>query len=999
MLKPLPQPMALSFRPTQGREQRGAGHCNFRTGRQFDHSHCWQRHRQLQRWGALAVSTTDTAAVSLAGLTGTGTLAVGDGLHATTLQLNTTGGSASSQSTFNVNQNSTLDINTDSTSTATFSTGNVNGGIVTFTGTGSTTIGSLALNAGTFSVDPVSSTLSLTTMTMGSGISYAGGSQVSVTLGGSSTSTTLVDSGNLTRAGNGALIIAASGGIADLGSSEKFLVSGTVPAGQDGIVNPSIIGQDTTNNNGYFLSYGANGFVKATSGAATNINSASGEVYDAGTGSNTNTLSGNASVYAMNVENQTVDTAGHTLTLGDGTAGHQAGVILNGGSIISSVGSGVLNFGNNEGVIYTSSAGTPAISANIAGSDGAAFFGPGEVYLSGNNSTLSGGFNINQGTVNVTSGSALGTTGNTITLDGGTLQFSSSFSTYTSNLTDPIVVGAGGGTLDTQAGTVTISGSISASGTLTKVGSGTLALTASLTVGGGGSLQLDTAGGLTSIQSPVTVDANSALDIYTGSTFTTAISTGNTNNGSINVTGTGATTIDGVTGSGTLLVGDGMNATTLGLSTTSSSNSNQFSVTVNANSALNLYTDSTSSTTIGSGSTNNGNINVTGAGSITIGAVTGFGTLVVGDGTHATTLQLSTTGGSITSQSSFTVNANSTLDVYNDAASVTTFGNSNTNDGTIDFSGAGATSVGAIGGTGTFTVDANATLNLCTNSTSTTSIGSGNTNNGTLSVTGYGSASLAGINGTGTLVVGDGTFSTDTLQLSTTSSSTSTQSSVTVNASAALNIYTDSTSTTTIGSGSTNNGTLDVTGTGATTIGGVNGTGSLVIGDGTHSTLLQLSHESGASSVGSLTINSGSALDITNNHLFIDYGSGSDPMSTIYSYLKSGYNNGNWNGPGIISSAAQSLTGGHHYGIGFSDGKDNVVSGLSSGQIELKYTLLGDANLDGTVNGSDFSILSANYGLGDTNWDQGNFLYTSSVNGSDWMPFQQTSAIATAART
>jgi len=45
---------------------------------------------------------------------------------------------------------------------------------------------------------------------------------------------------------------------------------------------------------------------------------------------------------------------------------------------------------------------------------------------------------------------------------------------------------------------------------------------------------------------------------------------------------------------------------------------------------------------------------------------------------------------------------------------------------------------------------------------------------------------------------------------------------------------------------------------------------------------------------------------------------------------------------------------------------------------------VGDANLDGTVNGSDFSILAANFGLGVTNWDQGNFLYGSSVNGSDF---------------
>ncbi len=134
----------------------------------------------------------------------------------------------------------------------------------------------------------------------------------------------------------------------------------------------------------------------------------------------------------------------------------------------------------------------------------------------------------------------------------------------------------------------------------------------------------------------------------------------------------------------------------------------------------------------------------------------------------------------------------------------------------------------------------------------------------------------------------------------------------------------------------------------------------------------------------SLTISGGGTLDLTNTHFFIDYGSNSDPIATIYGYLKTGYASGNWDGTGIISSSAQTLTNGLHYGVGFADGADKIVTGLSSGQIELKYTLVGDANLDGTVNGSDFSILAANFGLGATNWDQGNFLFTSSVNGSDF---------------
>jgi len=135
----------------------------------------------------------------------------------------------------------------------------------------------------------------------------------------------------------------------------------------------------------------------------------------------------------------------------------------------------------------------------------------------------------------------------------------------------------------------------------------------------------------------------------------------------------------------------------------------------------------------------------------------------------------------------------------------------------------------------------------------------------------------------------------------------------------------------------------------------------------------------------SIDTSTNSVVDIANHQLFIDYGS-SDPVSQILGYLQSGYNGGTWNGPGIISSTAQTPTDGLKYGIGWADGNDGTgnVAGLTSGEIELKYTLLGDANLDGTVNGTDFSILAANFGLGVTNWDQGNFLYGSSVNGSDF---------------
>jgi fibronectin-binding autotransporter adhesin len=146
-----------------------------------------------------------------------------------------------------------------------------------------------------------------------------------------------------------------------------------------------------------------------------------------------------------------------------------------------------------------------------------------------------------------------------------------------------------------------------------------------------------------------------------------------------------------------------------------------------------------------------------------------------------------------------------------------------------------------------------------------------------------------------------------------------------------------------------------------------------------------------ATGIGGVTIQSlsisigGSAngtFDITNNHLFINYGAGLNADASILSYLKAGSNNGHWNGPGITSSTATANTA---YGVGFADGQSGIVAGLSSGTLEIAYTLYGDINLDGVVNGTDFGILAANFGKSVTaGWEQGDLNYDGVVNGSDF---------------
>jgi hypothetical protein len=112
-----------------------------------------------------------------------------------------------------------------------------------------------------------------------------------------------------------------------------------------------------------------------------------------------------------------------------------------------------------------------------------------------------------------------------------------------------------------------------------------------------------------------------------------------------------------------------------------------------------------------------------------------------------------------------------------------------------------------------------------------------------------------------------------------------------------------------------------------------------------------------------------------------EYGS-TDPFSAVQSYLQSGYAGGAWNGPGIDSSAA---AGNSAYALGCVDGASGIVAGLSSGQIEIKYTLYGDVNLDGEVSGTDFGIVAAHFGKSVTGgWEEGDFTYAGKVNATDF---------------
>jgi regulation of enolase protein 1 (concanavalin A-like superfamily) len=133
------------------------------------------------------------------------------------------------------------------------------------------------------------------------------------------------------------------------------------------------------------------------------------------------------------------------------------------------------------------------------------------------------------------------------------------------------------------------------------------------------------------------------------------------------------------------------------------------------------------------------------------------------------------------------------------------------------------------------------------------------------------------------------------------------------------------------------------------------------------------------------------ALDLGNNQIDVHYGTSPDPISSIQSLLAAGYNGGAWNGAGIFSSTVAGANASQSaviYSVGYADGADGIVNGLSSGLIEILPTLAGDAALAGNVAFGDFQLLSQYFGQPGS-WDEGNFTYGSTVNFGDFQLLSQ----------
>ena len=130
-------------------------------------------------------------------------------------------------------------------------------------------------------------------------------------------------------------------------------------------------------------------------------------------------------------------------------------------------------------------------------------------------------------------------------------------------------------------------------------------------------------------------------------------------------------------------------------------------------------------------------------------------------------------------------------------------------------------------------------------------------------------------------------------------------------------------------------------------------------------------------SIQQLSLAPSAQLDLGQDTLLVQYPAGNSPAAAIASLITTGFANGQWNGPGIISTAAAS-----------DSTFTTAVGSFDNGsQITIAHTWYGDANVDGVINTDDLSLMMLGQTQSGTRWQDGDFLYHNQVNADDWMKF------------
>lgn len=254
------------------------------------------------------------------------------------------------------------------------------------------------------------------------------------------------------------------------------------------------------------------------------------------------------------------------------------------------------------------------ISGTMSGTGALAKTGAGELYLNGTHS-FSGGAILQGGSLKLSGDSALGS--GTLTFDGGMLDASNNIFWVDND----VVIGAGGGSVDTGFLGLTFEGDISGTGTLTKIGFGTLELTGNNTFTGTYRIDSGNLAVSTATLSGADVINNSRMTLDDGADATYAGDMSGT--GVLRKTGSGVVTLTGTNtySGGTDIYDDG------GLRGTSTSLTGDFNI-ADANATLEF--DQAANATFAGDVSGAGSFIKSGAGTLTLtGAFTHTGGIAI----------------------------------------------------------------------------------------------------------------------------------------------------------------------------------------------------------------------------------------------------------------------------------------------------------------------------------------------------------------------------------
>jgi autotransporter-associated beta strand protein len=414
-------------------------------------------------------------------------------------------------------------------------------GYSTYSGGTTVTQGTLAVSTG--------SALGTGTLTLGGGTLQATTSLgLANAMVVAATSAISLDAGiELTLTGNvsgsGALTKSGYGTLTLTGNNSGFSGAVTVSAGTLVINSASNLGTGTLTLNGGLLlttadiSDLANAVVIDSSGGTFYTNGSnltlSGTI--TGPGALTKSGYGTLTLSGTNTYSGATSITGGTLSISSaGNLQGTSGVTLDGGTLQATstltLGKSIA-LGSGGGTFDVANSGDSlTLSGKITGDGSLTKTGPGVLYLTGNN-TYTGGTNINGGTINIIANANLGNPSGGLTFNGGTLQLGADVVS-----SRDVTLKAGGGTFDTNGHDLTLNGTVSGPGGLTKTGAGTLTLSGDATYTGSTSIRAGTLslGGSCS---------SSSMDVASGATLnfapTKTVTYAGTITGSGHVTKTG----------------------------------------------------------------------------------------------------------------------------------------------------------------------------------------------------------------------------------------------------------------------------------------------------------------------------------------------------------------------------------------------------------------------------------------------------------------------------